>query len=153
MSEKRFYRSGELAAIFGISSDTLRYYERRNLLPAPARSANRYREYPAASVQRIQLIRAALSIGFSVEELARILKTRDRGGVPCKDVRDLAQQKLAKIGEQLQELKRMQQDLRTVLREWDVRLTSTGNGQRAHLLEKLSSSPRRWKNKKKGETL
>jgi len=94
MSEKRFYRSGELAAIFGISADTLHYYERMQLLPAPVRSANLSRKYPASAVQRIRLIRAALSIGFTVEELARILKNRDAGGVPCKEVRQLAVQKL-----------------------------------------------------------
>jgi hypothetical protein len=63
-------RSGELAKLAGVSPDTLRYYERNRLLPAPPRAANGYRCYPAQSLERVQLIRRALGLGFSVEELA-----------------------------------------------------------------------------------
>jgi len=75
--------SGELARLAGVSSDTLRYYERQRLLPDVPRSASGYRLFPPEALARVRLIRGALSIGFSVRELAAIFGERDRGGVPC----------------------------------------------------------------------
>ncbi|HEY6049711.1 MAG TPA: MerR family transcriptional regulator, partial [Thermoanaerobaculia bacterium] len=63
----------------GVSADTLRHYERRGLLPLPERLPNGYRLYPPESLGRIHLIQAALGIGFSVDELGRILRARSRG--------------------------------------------------------------------------
>lgn len=78
-STNRPLRSGELARIAGVSGDTVRYYERLRLLPAAPRSASGYRLFPPESIVRIQLIRSALSIGFSTRELREILGERDRG--------------------------------------------------------------------------
>src|SRR4051812_28364362 len=72
--ESRPFRSGELAKLAGVSTDTLRFYERNRLLPLAPRAANGYRCYPAESLQRVFLIRRALGLGFSVAELARVLK-------------------------------------------------------------------------------
>jgi DNA-binding transcriptional MerR regulator len=140
MFQKKFYRSGELAGLFDISSDTLRYYERMGLLPRPRRSSNRYREYPVEAAARIRLIRASLSIGFTVKELSRILAIRDNQGAPCRHVRDLAEKKLENIGQQLKQLKRMRNELRLILSEWDERLENAPAGGRAHLLESLADS-------------
>ena len=72
-------RSGELAQAAGVSRDALRYYERHHLLPAAERAQNGYRRYPPQALARVRLIRAALGIGFTVEELAEIFSARDRG--------------------------------------------------------------------------
>src|SRR5215831_18816191 len=69
-------RSGELARLTGVSRDTLRLYERRRLLPVQSRSASGYRLYGPAAAHRVRLIRAALSIGFTIEEC---LQDRNRG--------------------------------------------------------------------------
>lgn len=76
-------QSSELARLVGVSTDTLRYYERLRLLPAAPRSASGYRLFPAQALDRVRLIRGALAIGFSVRELAAILAERDRGGPPA----------------------------------------------------------------------
>ena len=65
----RTLRSGELARLTGVSRDTLRLYERRGLLPAPGRSESGYRRYGTSAAHRVRLIRAALSIGFTIDEL------------------------------------------------------------------------------------
>ncbi|SRR6266481_498045 len=62
-------RSGQLARLTGASTDTLRHYERLRLLPLPQRTAGNYRAYPPTSQQRVELIRRALAIGFSLAEL------------------------------------------------------------------------------------
>src|SRR6185295_15337497 len=95
ISRRAFYRSGELARLAGVSPDTLRHYERKRLLQRPRRSANGYREYPPSTLDRVHLVRRALAVGFTLDELARILSVRDQGGAPCRQVRALAGEKLA----------------------------------------------------------
>src|SRR5690349_23851822 len=94
---------GELAQAAGISTDTLRHYERKALLK-PKRSSNGYREYPAHALERVQMIRQALAIGFTLDELAAVFKVFDQGGAPCHDVRELAAKKLGEIERHLQEV-------------------------------------------------
>lgn len=67
-----------LARRLGISPDTLRYYERKGVLPPPPRTANGYRRYPPAAVARVQLIQRALAVGFTLNELARVPRQRGR---------------------------------------------------------------------------
>jgi len=90
-------RSGELAAAAGVSVDTLRHYERRGLIEPARRLANGYRSYPRAAVSRVRLIQSALSMGFGLDELARILRARDGGRSPCQEVRALAAGKLEEV--------------------------------------------------------
>jgi len=132
-----FLSSGELAELAGVSSDTLRHYERKGVLARPRRGANGYRQYPAEALSRVQLVRRALSVGFTLDELARILKVRDQGGAPCEEVRSLAAQKLANIETQLRELTKLRNDLRFTLRDWDARLARRVKGERVGLLESL----------------
>src|SRR3954469_25386740 len=136
-------RSGELAKLTGVSTDTLRFYERNRLLPLAPRAANGYRCYPQESLARVLLIRRALGLGFSVAELARILKARDSGGAPCKTVRALAAEKLDHIEAQMKELARFRKELAATLRDWDKRLAGAAPGKPAHLLEAIAAtSPR-----------
>jgi DNA-binding transcriptional MerR regulator len=106
-SEKRFYRSGELAELAGVSSDTLRHYERKGVLARPLRKANDYRQYPVSALQRVRLIRRAIAVGFTLDELAyvqRACHVHDRGGAPCMEVRALAAAKLSDIETRLREM-------------------------------------------------
>ena len=130
--------SGELADLAGVSRDTLRHYERKGVLPRPLRGHNAYRQYPPEALQRVQLVRRALSVGFTLDELARVLKVRDAGGAPCEDVRRLAAQKLLNVQDQLRELTRLRDDLQETIKEWDTRLARRAGGKRANLLESLS---------------
>ena len=134
-SSARPLHSGELARLAGVSTDTLRYYERRRLLPTAPRSASGYRLFPPEALIRVKLIRGALSIGFSANELAAIFGERDRGGAPCHQVRMLAAKKLVAIEGRLRDLQSWRRELRTTLAEWDRLLGKTPRGQRAGLLE------------------
>lgn len=127
--------SGELARLAGVSTDTLRFYERRELMSRAPRSLLGYRLYPAEAVNRVRLIRGALSIGFSVNELAAIFCERDRGGVPCHRVRKLAGEKLVTLEARLRDLQSSRRVLRRILAEWDRLLGKTPRGHRAGLLE------------------
>jgi DNA-binding transcriptional MerR regulator len=141
-AKKGFLRAGELARAAGVSTDTLRHYERKGVLAAPRRSANGYREYPADAPARVALVRRALSVGFTLDELAQILRARSRGVAPCREVRELAARKLAGIEERLRELASVREELRAALADWDSRLARTKPGERASLLESLAASER-----------
>jgi DNA-binding transcriptional MerR regulator len=71
-----------LARLTGVSTDTLRHYERKGVLGIPARSQGGYRLYPPEAVGRVRLVRRALAIGFTLHDLAAALSERARGGTP-----------------------------------------------------------------------
>src|SRR5450759_3140938 len=133
-------RSGELARLSGVSTDTLRHYERVGALAKPPRTSGGYRQYPSSALERVRLVRRAMSVGFSLEELARVLRVRDKGGAPCRQVRDLAASKLETIERRLEELALVRDQLEKLLKDWDGRLARTAPGDRAYLLESLSRS-------------
>jgi DNA-binding transcriptional MerR regulator len=141
-AKKSYLRAGELARAVGVSADTLHHYERKGVLAPPRRSANGYREYPADALDRVRLVRRALAIGFTLDELAQILRARDRGVAPCREVRALATAKLAAVEERLRELVAVREELRAVVGEWDARLARTPAGGRAGLLDSLAASQR-----------
>lgn len=130
-------RSAQLARLAGVSPDTLRHYERMGLLPTATRSANGYREYPPEACTRVRLVRRALGLGFTLDELARIVNVRDRGGAPCSAVRALAAEKLSLLEARLAEIQSACDRLRMVLDHWDSLLARTPRGARAALLEAL----------------
>jgi DNA-binding transcriptional MerR regulator len=135
------FRAGELAGAAGISTDSLRFYERKGLLPSPPRSASNYRQYPRAALDRVLLIRRALGLGITVVELSQLLRVRDRGGVPCRNARALLAEKLGQLEERLKELQSLREALTNTLAEWDAKLATTPPGARAGLLEAVSSKP------------
>jgi DNA-binding transcriptional MerR regulator len=133
-------RSGELASQCGVSRDTLRFYERKGVLPRPVRAGNGYRVYTPEAVARVRMIRSALAVGFTVDDLAPVLKARDRGEAPCHRVRELAGAKLELLEQRRRELARTCNELRRLLRQWDIRLARTPRGSRAELLVSLAEA-------------
>jgi DNA-binding transcriptional MerR regulator len=138
VTERSYLRSGEVAQLTGVSPDLLRHYERLKLITVPRRSSGNYRMYPADTVDRVRLIRRALAIGFSLSELARILKVRDANGAPCRQARRLLEEKLSQVEQQITDLAAMRDHLRLVLKDWDDRLSATPDGKQARLLETLT---------------
>jgi DNA-binding transcriptional MerR regulator len=136
-------RSGELARQAGVSADTLRHYERKGLLPPPRRAPNGYREYPAGALHRVRLIQRALDMGFSLDDLARVLSQRDAGGTPCRAVRGIAAQRLAELEARMAQLRSLRAELRRLLADWDERLAALPPGTRAGLLDALAATPRK----------
>lgn len=132
--------SGELAWQAGVSTDTLRHYEKKGLLAPPHRGANGYRVYPEAAVGRVRLIQRALDMGFALDELARVLRQRDAGGVPCREVRTIAAERLDALDARIEGLIELRNELRRLVREWDRRLASMPPGQRAGLLDALAAT-------------
>jgi DNA-binding transcriptional MerR regulator len=132
------FHSGELAKATGVSADTIRHYERIGVLPKAVRNTSGYRLYPQSAVERVRVVQRALRIGFTLSELAGVLKARDAGGAPCQRVFELAQQKLAGIKTDIAALKQTERYLDRVLTDWKSRVRRAGKGQKAHLLHSLT---------------
>jgi DNA-binding transcriptional MerR regulator len=135
------FRSGALAKLTGISSDTLRYYERQGLLPQPPRDANGYRRYPGAAVDRVRVIQRALDAGFTVVELRRVFRQREAGGAPCKEVLAIARARLTELESRIDGLIALRDNLEELVSEWATRIAATAPGKRAGLLDGLAKSP------------
>ena len=126
---------GQLAQVSGVSTDTIRYYERIGLLPRASRTPSGYREYPSGARNRVRIIRNAVQLGFPLQEIAKVLRVRDSGGAPCRQVRDYARILVAEIERRLDELKSERKAMLAMLAQWDGILDSTPEGKAAHLLE------------------
>lgn len=128
---------GELAKAVGVSADTLRHYERKGVIK-PARSSSGYRVYSAEIVERVKLVRRALAVGFTLDELAAIFTEREKGGAPCRQVFSLANSKLANLEDRIAEMQNLRGELQTLVRDWDERLIENESEQKpAFLLETL----------------
>jgi MerR family transcriptional regulator, copper efflux regulator len=132
--------SGALAKATGVSPDTIRYYEKIGVLPRASRTESGYRVYPPSATERVLVVRRALRIGFTLAELAEVLKARDAGGAPCGRVYQLAQQKLKGIEADIEALQLTRRYMRKVLADWKQRTQSAGPGQKSHLLYSLSDA-------------
>lgn len=102
---------GQLARLAGVPIDTVRYYERQQLLPLPARSAAGYRRYQDEDVLRLNFIRRAKALGFTLEEIKDLLAisaSRD----DMAQVKAAASAKLALVEERIAELQRVREALR-----------------------------------------
>jgi DNA-binding transcriptional MerR regulator len=138
MNERpRGLRSGELARVVGISADTLRHYERLGVLPEAPRTSSGYRVYPPDSPERVNMVRHALRLGFTLAELAEILRTRDRGGAPCKRVLEMLEGKLDSLEKHIAELQSTQKYIGQIVGDWRSKLGQTRPGGRADLLHSL----------------
>src|SRR5690349_6903087 len=106
--------TSELAAAAGVHIETLRYYERRGLLPEPPRSPAGYRRYPASDVERLRFIARAKALGFTLAEITALLDDVDPAASPEQEaprVHAAVATKLAAVDAQIQELGDRRQQL------------------------------------------
>lgn len=134
---------GELGRQTGVSADTIRYYERIGLMPRPQRTPGGYRDYPAGAGNRLTVIRNAVQLGFPLREIARVLRIRDAGGAPCRQVRDYARELVGEIEQRIAALQADRRAMLAMIDRWDVVLAGTSPGAAARLLETSSIATRR----------
>ena len=131
---------GGAAAQAGVSADTLRYYERRGVLPPPMRTAAGYRLYSDDAVARVRLIKNAVGFGFSLKQLTMFLKACDSGHPPCHKVRQAGADLLEDMDRRLAEMTRTRDQMRDILERWDYALQGITAGTRARLLASIPPS-------------
>lgn len=103
---------GELANRTGVSTRTIRYYERIGLIPSPGRASNGYRRYGPPSLDRIGFIKDAQAAGLSLAEIGMILDMKDAGESTCGHVVSLLEEHVEAVDRQMEELRRTRARLR-----------------------------------------
>jgi len=105
----------EAAEQAGVNIQTLRYYERRGLLPKAPRRASGYREFPDDAVRIVRFIRRAQDLGFSLAEVEELLRLRRHSGRNRARIRSVAEAKIRQIDQKVAELERMKRALQTLV--------------------------------------
>lgn len=103
---------GRLAKQAGVNLETVRFYERRGLLPRPPRSASGYRLFPAEAARRLKFIRRAQELGFSLAEIAELLSLRVSRRTTSAEIRARAEAKIADIEAKMRSLASIKKTLR-----------------------------------------
>jgi Hg(II)-responsive transcriptional regulator len=105
----------EAAAQAGVNVQTIRYYERRGLLPRPPRRASGYREFPDAAVRVVRFIKRAQELGFTLDEVEELLQLRRHAGRNRPRIRSVAERRIAQIEQKVAELERMKRALKRLV--------------------------------------
>ena len=106
---------GALARAAGLHVETVRYYQRRGLMSEPDRPPGGIRRYDDSALQRLQFIRTAQSLGFSLDEVANLLTLEDGAG--CEEARELGERKLVSVREKIRNLRRIERVLEELVHE------------------------------------
>ncbi|MGE0044191.1 MAG: helix-turn-helix domain-containing protein [Hyphomonadaceae bacterium] len=106
---------GDLARATATKVETIRYYERIGILPAPARTAGNYRAYTEAHLNRLSFIRRARDLGFHLEQIDKLLALSDDAGRPCGEVDEIASAHLDEIDRKIADLKALRRELKDVV--------------------------------------
>ena len=106
---------GQLADALEIPTRTIRFYERKGLLPEPQRADNGYRVYDDATLARLRFIRTAQAAGLTLAEIASIIHVRDDGTAPCSHVDSLLETKLAEVRDRRRQLAALEAELAQLL--------------------------------------
>lgn len=106
---------GELTRAAETNAETIRYYERIGLLPAPPRTSGNYRYYSAAHVSRLSFTRRARDLGFSIEQIRALLGLSDQKNQSCEAVDVIAREHLADVKRKLADLTALRRELELLI--------------------------------------
>jgi Hg(II)-responsive transcriptional regulator len=110
-----------VAARAGVNVQTLRYYERRGLVPQPPRAASGYRSFPDGVVARIRFVKRAQELGFSLDEVAELLELAEGGPEECAPARAVAAARMSDLARKISDLQRMHDSLAELVATCDRR--------------------------------
>jgi DNA-binding transcriptional MerR regulator len=112
-SVERFNVSA-LARRVGVGADTIRYYEKAGLLPAPERTAADYRIYDESAVDRLRFIQGGQRLGLRLREIRTLLEVRDTGTCPCEPAEQLLRHHITEIDREIARLRALRRELVTM---------------------------------------
>lgn len=130
------FRIGELATRSGVSVDTVRYYEQRNLLPRPVRSTGGFRLFTLETIERVRFIKQAQELGLSLDEISELLTTG--GAQECQRVREMLQAKLTELDERMKMMRSFRRTLSQHLTACEKELKERGGKAQCPVLVNLS---------------
>ena len=116
---------GQVAKAAHVNVETLRYYERRGLVPKPPRSVSLYRRYPEDTAPRVRFVKHAQALGFSLQEIRELLSLRATPKARCADVKHRAEAKIAEINEKVRALRTMSSALKRLVSQCEGALPAS----------------------------
>lgn len=129
-------RIGELAKVTGTPIETIRFYERQELLPPPARTEGNYRIYEAAHEERLAFIRHCRSLDMALDEIRTLLRFKDSPNEDCGDVNSLLDEHIGHVADRIRELRTLEKQLKS-LRQQCLEVHGTKD---CGILQSLSSA-------------
>jgi MerR family copper efflux transcriptional regulator len=124
---RRMLKIGEVSKRSGVGVEALRFYEKGGLLDSPSRTYSGYRVYGEDVLERLAFIKRAQALGFSLDEIRRIIDDARKGESPCDEVREIVRRRLAELDERMRELRLYRKELAVTLEEWDEKGYAPGN--------------------------
>ncbi|TBR26054.1 MerR family transcriptional regulator [bacterium] len=128
-----YLTAGKVAGRAGVNIQTVRYYERRGLLVPDGRRDSGYRLYGQEAVRKLRFIKNAQGLGFSLDEIARLLRMRVGQKAQCGKVKKQAQSRLVVVQEKITALRAMERALKALIRTCSAKATTD----RCPILESL----------------
>ena len=115
----RRLKIGEVSKRSGVGVEALRFYEKGGLIDKPSRTYGGYRVYGPEVLDRLAFIKQAQTLGFSLDEIKRIIADARAGREPCEEVREIVRRRLAELDERMRTLRLYRKELAATLEEWD----------------------------------
>ena len=110
---------GDVSKKSGIGIEALRFYEKSGLLDKPSRTFSGYRVYGPEILERLAFIKRAQALGFSLDEIKRIIEDARTGQSPCDEVKEIVSRRLKELDERMREMRRYRRELAETLEEWN----------------------------------
>ena len=112
---------GQVAKQTGVTVEAVRFYEKKDLIAAPQRSAGGYRQYPPETVKRVLFIQNAKEVGFTLKDIGELLSLRLDSGTSCTSIKLLATQKMEEVDQKIHDLERIRDALGQMILKCDSR--------------------------------
>ncbi len=124
---------GELAEKVNVNKETIRYYERKGLIPNPPRNDSGHRQYSEIDIKRTEFIKRTQSLGFSLKEINDLLMLKIEPGTTCKDIQKIVKLKISDIDKKIKDLK----EIKNTLNKLAGRCTGRGPVGECPILDEL----------------
>ncbi len=118
----RYYLRGQISKISNINSETLRFYEKNNLIPAPERAENGYRQYPENVLVRLELIKNAKEAGFTLNQIKELFRMADKENISITDITNAVDEKIKEVDEKIKNLNDLKRTLKDFNKEVQTHL-------------------------------
>ncbi len=127
MDDRDSFKIGELSARTGVARHTIRFYERKGVLPEPERTSSGYRTYGPAAIERLEFIGKGQALGLRLDDIKEVLDISEGGREPCEHVRELVEERLRETEARLRELEQLRAVLRDTLERFgELEVSATG---------------------------
>jgi len=123
----RQLKIGEVSRLSGVGVEALRFYEKSGLLDRPGRTYGGYRVFDESVLERLAFVKKAQVLGFSLDEIKRLIEHKRAGENPCAEVRAIVKTRLEELNERIERMIQYREELSAALEEWEETVEADGH--------------------------